>query len=122
MGAHDFLKTVTRAKISPPIAPRIARPAACSGERVVRFQAQAAVPIAQTSSNPVLLTVPVKVMASPRAMPSPRKVPSFNVGFDVRIRSAIRALLQNHCSKATDSSMLLRNHADSLIHLQLFND
>src|SRR5215813_10923195 len=93
-GAQDFLKTVANAKINPPMDPRIARPAACSGERDVRFQAQAAVPIAKISNNPVLLTVPVRVMVSPRAMPSPRKVLSFNVGFEVRIRFAIRALLE----------------------------
>src|SRR5215471_8800710 len=93
-GAQDFLKTVANAKINPPMDPRIARPAACSGERDVRFQAQAAVPIAKINNSPVLLTVPVRVIVSPRAMPSPRKVLSFSVGFEVRIRFAIRALLE----------------------------
>src|SRR5215469_219528 len=92
-GDQDFLKTVTRATTSPPIAPRIASPAACSGECVVAFQDHAALAMAKINKSPVLFTVPVSVMVSPRATPSPRKVLSFNVGLEVLIRLAIRTLL-----------------------------
>src|SRR5215510_4526458 len=123
-GAQDFLKTVANAKINPPMDPRIARPAACSGERDVRFQAQAAVPIAKINNSPVLLTVPVRVIVLPRAMPSLRKVLSFNVGFEVRIRFAIRALLEQTIVASAPlwmTSVRLGDHANLFQRFQIFN-
>src|SRR5512146_2856635 len=88
-GDHSFLKIVTSATTNPPIAPTTARPAAVSGERVSRFHDHAAVAIAHSRRMPVLLTVPERVMVSPRATPSPRKAVLLRAGFEVLIRFAI---------------------------------
>src|SRR5947209_20360075 len=101
IGAHDFLKMVTMAAISPPIAPGSRSPTARSGEVVARFHDQAAVAMAQTSSSPVLLTVPLRVMVSPNAMPSPLNVLSFNAGFEVFMSAILLSSLAKKPQRRT---------------------
>src|SRR5271156_1543913 len=64
------------------------------------FQVQAAVAITQSSSTPVLLTVPCSVMGSPTLTPAPWKALAFRAGFDVLIKSATMNLL---CAARADS-------------------
>src|ERR1035441_760456 len=85
---------VTSAKINPPSAPIPTSGNTVSEERAWknRLQLQAAVATTQISRIPVLLTVPVKVMASPDTARSPRKLSTFKAGFEVFMR-AIRFVL-----------------------------
>ena len=55
-----------------------------------RFQVQAAVATQQSSSMPVLLTVPETVMLSPNAASPVRKVSPLRAGFEVLINCAMR--------------------------------
>src|SRR5437660_6947037 len=100
-GAHDFLKMVTKAAISPPIKPGSSSPMARSGEVVATFHDQAAVAIAHISSKPVLLTVPLRVMVSPNATPSPLKVLSFNAGFEVFMSAILLSLFDQDTQLAS---------------------
>src|SRR6266852_4644303 len=75
---------VTRAVTNPPTRPPIIQGYMASGAgECARPQVQAEVATTQSSSRPVLLTVPCRVMASPRAT-WPWKAFSFRAGLDVR--------------------------------------
>src|SRR5580700_871888 len=82
-GDHSFLKMVTSAMISPPIAPTISSGNAACGPSVTnRSQVHAAVATVQISRMPVLFTVPCRVMASPAAT-WPWKALALSAGFEV---------------------------------------
>src|SRR6266849_5885708 len=75
---------VTRAVTNPPTRPPIIQGYMASGAgECARPQVQAEVATTQSSSRPVLLTVPCRVMASPRAT-WPWKAFSFRAGLEVR--------------------------------------
>src|SRR5216683_3990731 len=88
-GAQLGLKMVTSATTKPPKTPPIIHGTAApgTGERD-KPQVHAAVATTQSKRNPVLLTVPCNVIASPKAT-WPLKAFSLSAGLDVRIRFAI---------------------------------
>src|SRR5216684_7837180 len=84
---------VTSATMKPPKTPPIIHGMAAPGAgECDNPHVQAAVATTQSRSRPVLLTVPCKVIASPKAA-CPLKAFSFSAGFDVRIRLAIVKIL-----------------------------
>src|SRR5579862_185253 len=82
-GDHVFLNTVTSARMKPPMPPTARSGIAASGERVKRFQLQAAVATTQINRMPALLTVPETVMVSPNAVLSARNTSPDKAGLDV---------------------------------------
>src|ERR1700682_1029907 len=86
---------VTSATTKPPKTPPIIHGMAASGAwECDKPQVHAAGATTQSSSRPVLLTVPCNVIASSKAT-CPLKAFSFSAGLDVRIRFAIREILSN---------------------------
>src|SRR6202041_2588100 len=94
MGDHSFLKIVTIATTNPPTSPIPISGNTASEVRAWknRLQLHAAVATTQISRTPVLLTVPVNVIASPDSPLTTRKLLTFKAGFEVFIK-AIRFLL-----------------------------
>src|SRR6266481_4059526 len=85
IGAQLRLKIVTSAVTIPPSNPPIIHGMAAPGvSECAKPQVQAAVATTQSSSTPVLFTVPCKVIASPPTATSPRKAFSFSAGLEVR--------------------------------------
>src|SRR5467141_1775026 len=88
-GAQFGLKMVASATIKPPKTPPIIHGMAAPGAgECDNPQVHAAVATTQSSSRPVLFTVPCSVIASPKAT-WPLKAFSLSAGLDVRIRFAI---------------------------------
>src|SRR5690606_40132258 len=93
-GDHSFLNAVTMAITNPPIAPPqtyTPKPGAGvpSGPSAW-FQANAAVSTVNSSRKPVLLTVPLRLIASPSRettapLPRSRKVDSLSTGLPLRM-------------------------------------
>src|SRR5580693_6683841 len=84
IGAQFGLKMVASAAMRPPKIPPIIHGMALSGcGECERPQVQAEVATTQSSSTPVLLTVPCTVIASPTPT-TPWKAFSFSAGLEVR--------------------------------------
>src|SRR5580692_11595478 len=93
-GDHSLLKIVTSANTNPPIIPPIIHGRTASGAwECASPHVQAAVPTAQTSKIPVLLTVPCTVMASPTMADGREKVRSFRAGLELLKRPGMVGLL-----------------------------
>src|SRR5690606_4099229 len=93
-GDHSFLKMVTSASMKPPMAPPhmyTAKPGAGNPSAPrAWFHANAAVRTVSSSRQPVLLTVPLRVIVSPardttEPLPRSRKVDSFSAGLPLRM-------------------------------------
>src|SRR5258707_4618135 len=94
IGAQLRLKIVTSAVTIPPSNPPIIHGIAAPGVSECAIpQVQAAVATTQSSSSPVLFTVPCKVIASPPTATSPRQAFSFSAGLEVRNGLAMLAPL-----------------------------
>src|SRR6266436_1860692 len=92
-GAQFCLKMVTSATMKPPKTPPIIHGMAAPGAgECDNPHVQAAVATTQSCSRPVLLTVPCRVIASPKAT-WPLNAFSLSAGLDVRIRLAIAVSL-----------------------------
>src|SRR5688572_12683996 len=97
-GAQVGLNAVARPSTRPPIAPPHTygpAPTAPSALNWIWLQAKVAVITHSNSSKPVLLTVPVRVMASPSRrttvpLPRSRNVVSFNAGLPLRMTAPYR--------------------------------
>src|ERR1700679_2796589 len=113
---------VISAKRNPPIPP-----ASSIGTREIRFpqdsktfQVHAAVATTHNKRNPVLLTVPRTVIASPIPAPSPSNAFGFNAGFDVLIKSATVVLLLRvpalHSSNPAQGNTIVPDPRQIVLH------
>src|SRR5262252_2080416 len=110
MPAHCFLKTVTRARMKPPMPPMAIMGATDDGSPVAkkRFHVHAAEATHKITRMPVLFTAPDTVMVSPPKPARSRKVFRPSVGFAVFIRSAIQVLLRFDHSMNRDNRAMQR--------------
>src|SRR5580698_7499959 len=113
---------VISAKINPPIPPTSSIGTTACGfpESMKTFQVHAAVATTHNKRNPVLLTVPRTVIASPIPAPSPSNAFGFNAGFEVLIKSATVVLLLRvpalHSSNPAQGNTILPEPRQIVLH------